>query len=354
MTLDVESLRAFLAAEVLPEWPSVRVGPVDRATGGLSWETFVVEATDGEARHERLVVKRAPTNGPLAPYDVRREVVVQQALASRGVPVADVLAHTTDPDVLGAPFSVMRFVEGDIPGLRTIERWPLWVDAGARARVGVELVDVLAAVQRVDWRSAGLADVIGGSGGAAARVAEVVDRLMGRIDRSVTHRWCASPVCREAGHWLVEHAGDLTEEGLVLVHGDYRIGNLVWRGDRIVAVLDWERVAVGDPMQDLGFFCMPMARARHPELMGMVMPLRDLQAAYRRATGRDLDDERLHYYVIFWQFVELAQITRAIPFLLDESPLGDVRSLTSYPLLSSGASQLLAAIEDHEAGRFGL
>jgi len=88
------------------------------------------------------------------------------------------------------------------------------------------------------------------------------------------------------------------------VHGDYRFGNLIWQGAKVSAVLDWERATLGDPMQDLGFLCMPMARRRRPELFGMALTFDELLGRYHESTGFAVDLRRLQYYEIFWQFIQ--------------------------------------------------
>jgi hypothetical protein len=107
-------------------------------------------------------------------------------------------------------------------------------------------------------------------------------------------------------------------------------------------------------MVDLGFFCMPLARQRQPELMGMLLTFEEMCDAYRAATGRAVDMRRLHYYVAYWQFVELAQVTRSLVFSTEEAPRGEVRHVTSYPLLSIAAGHLLELINRYEAGLHSL
>lgn len=270
--------------QVFPEWSGVRIDKIVRATGGLSWETYFADVRDPSApeRSQRLAVKRAPPRGPLAPYDVTKEASVLSALESSDVPAPRILAHCTDTEVFGRPFAVMEFVAGEGPDLRKIEDWAPWRDEAARLRVADEILRVLAAMQRWDWRQAELPAVAGAPGSAALRIARSVDHYFGNLETHVLPSWPASPMVRHAALWLKENAPDLAEDELVLVHGDFRFGNWLWRGETLAAVHDWERATVGDPMQDLGFLCMPLARQRRPELRGCCCP----STIWRPATKR--------------------------------------------------------------------
>ena len=354
MTDALAALVRYLHERVFPEWRDLVITGVDRSGGGLSWETFVLDVAEydgNDARRRRLVVKQAPLTGPLAPYDISREAVLLEAFAADGrVPVPPLLAYETEPGVLDRPFSVMGFVEGEIPGLRAIERWQHWQDPAARTEVGRELVATLARIQSVEWRKPAVSRVLDGDRAPAEHVRAHVDRLMDRIDHFVAPAWTAQPVLRDAWLWLHERLTPIASSDAVIVHGDFRVGNLIWHGRQVVAVLDWERADLGDPMVDLGFFCMPMARQRRPELMGMLLPFDELAAHYEVTSGRAVDLERLHYYLVYWQFVELAQVVRALAFSITDAPPGELRHVTSYPLLAGGARQLVSLIERYEVG----
>ena len=197
-------LARYLAAEAFPAWSGVDIVDMRRATGGLSWETFVVVVED-PARPDsrrRLVVKRPPLEGPLAPYDLTKQGVLVQALWAGRVPVAEVLGFTPEPVVAGRQVEVQSFVDGEIPDLRTIEDWPAWQDPRRRDRVGGRVMELLAAVQSFDWRTPAVLDVLGGGRTVEDRVGAVVDRLMAKVDASVAPKWGASPLIRDGWLWL--------------------------------------------------------------------------------------------------------------------------------------------------------
>jgi aminoglycoside phosphotransferase (APT) family kinase protein len=345
-------LEHFLAERVFSDWSAVKVTSLTRATGGLSWETHVADVVDPQraATVRRVVVKRPPLDGPLAPYDLQREGVLLGALIDSQVPVARLLAYTAEPELCGRQVEVSEFVDGQIPELRVIEAWDAWRDERRRHGVTEALMRVLAELQAFEWRTPEVSAVLDGHLAPAEHVAVSVDRLMRRIDDNVASGWAASPVLRDASRWLAGNVPPLGTSRVVVVHGDFRIGNVIWQDDEVVALLDWERAGLGHPMADLGFFCMPMARRRSPKLMGMLAPARELLDLYEGATGQAADLRALHFYLVYWQFVELAQVSNAIPYGIDRAPDDDLTGLTSYPLLSSGAVDLIELIDRFEDG----
>ena len=348
---DVECLRRYLADRLFPDSADIRIDRLERSAGGLSWETYFLDVAEPGSDPQRLVLKLPPESGPLAPYDIGREAALLAELHRQSaVPVPRLIGYETEPAILGRPFSLMEYVPGEIPLLRRIEEWDKWKDPATRVEVGHEVIDTLARIQAVRWQEQGASEVLRGDLRPADHVRVHIDRLMDRIDTFVTRRWTAQPVLRDAWRWLHENLTEIGPESAVLVHGDYRVGNLIWASTTIKAVLDWERADIGDPMVDLAFFCMPMARQPDPTLMGMLMPFDSMATRYEEASGRPVDLKRLQYYVIYWQFVELAQIVRALVFSIDEAAHGELRHITSYPLLSIGAVHVLELIERFESG----
>ena len=86
------------------------------------------------------------------------------------------LAWTEDPAVFVRPFSVTRFVEGESHDITKVERWPVW--QRSRDALGLEIIDTLAALQRVDWRGTDLEGALGPAGSAAERAAGLVDKYL--------------------------------------------------------------------------------------------------------------------------------------------------------------------------------
>jgi aminoglycoside phosphotransferase (APT) family kinase protein len=250
--------------------------------------------------------------------------------------------------VIDRRFSVLEFVEGDVPDYRTIASRPDWIDERRRRGIAREFMRVLAEVQRVDPR-----DVPPVAGAPVPRSER--ERLHGLVDdmlESAGRRmasWVAHPIFRDAARWCKEHAPDGDPADMVLVHGDYKVGNFIWRDDRIVAFLDWEGAMLGDPLQDLGYACHPAMREAHPELMAMLAPFDDLIALYEELTGRAVDRRRLHYYVVYALLFHTWTLLVGLPSIVEWD--GDMRMATGYQKLNQVTRLLVAEIEAYEDGR---
>jgi aminoglycoside phosphotransferase (APT) family kinase protein len=310
---DTATLTAFLHEQVFPEADEVIISDMTRPAGGASWETWMIDVavrrgSDEEPR--RLVMKRAPDTGPLAPYLVSKDVVIFETLAASDVPVPHLLAWTEDRSVFERPFTVTDFVEGRCDDITRVERWPVWQES--REALGYEIIDTLAALQRFEWRGTDLPSVLGPRGSQKVRVAASVDRYLTPLIESAVERGIAQPLWRDMGAWIKENAPDLDEDEMVVIHGDYRFGNFLWQDTKISAVVDWERAMLGDPMADLAFICMPLSRRLQPDLMGKALSYPQLVERYEAATGRRVDIRRIQYWGVFWQFIEGVNSTRGL------------------------------------------
>lgn len=343
------TLTKFLHEQIFPEADELTITEMVRPAGGASWETWMIDVAvrhGSEEQPRRLVMKRAPDTGPLAPYLVSKDVVIFESLAGSDVPVPHLLAWTEDRSVFERPFTVTDFVEGRCDDITRVERWPVWQQS--REALGHEIINVLAALQRFDWRGTDLPSVLGPRGGQKIRVAASVDRYLTPLLQSAEARGIAQPLWRDMGAWIKENAPDIDEDDMVVIHGDYRFGNFLWQGTKIAAVVDWERAMLGDPMADLAFICMPLSRRLQPELMGKALLYPQLVERYEQATGRSVDIRRIQYWGVFWQFIEGVNSTR-----------GMLQSFQSHRAVASSgfitpnlvARQTLRLMNLHDAGR---
>ena len=217
-------------------------GPVSAAKlgEGHSNVTFLVE------REGWRGVLRRPPRPPLPPsaHDMAREVRVQRALEEAGARVPHVVDLCEDESILGVPFYVMEFVDGDV----VTSRVPPPLDTPSeRRRMAEELVDTLVEIHAVDWRAAGL-DGFGKPEGYNERQ---VRRFAGLWEINKTRDL---PRVVEVAAWLAENVPAQAEA--TVVHGDYRLGNVMFAPGapaRIAAVMDWELSTIGDPLADLGY-----------------------------------------------------------------------------------------------------
>ncbi|OZI34007.1 phosphotransferase family protein [Bordetella genomosp. 10] len=232
------ALSAYLSRHGLADAATLRLCPL---SGGQSNPTYLLEDKDGC----RVLRKQPP--GQLLPsaHAVDREYRVMSALADTDVPVPPMLHYCDDRAIVGTPFYLMGYARGRVfmdpalPGLAPDERRAIYGEAGR----------VLAALHRVEPARVGLADY-GRAGGYYARQ---VARWSRQYRETETQR---IPAMEALIDWLPRHLPP--EEGASLVHGDYRLDNLVFdpEAPRAIALLDWELSTLGHPLADLAYHCM--------------------------------------------------------------------------------------------------
>jgi len=233
-----ENVEAFLDSHGLGSGPvtATRIGD-----GGGSNFTFLIERGG-----ERFVLRRPP-RPPLPPsaHDMVREARLQQAIRAAGFNrLAEIVAVCDDDTVIGLPFYVMRHLDGHV----ITQELPPGLDEQAdRHALGLDLVDTLAEIHAADVSTPALA--------AFRRTGSYLERQVRRFtDLWQINKTRELPHVDDVARLLAEHIPDPLEP--TVVHGDYRLGNMMVARDeptRIVAVLDWEMGAIGDPRADVGY-----------------------------------------------------------------------------------------------------
>ncbi|GII85723.1 acyl-CoA dehydrogenase [Sphaerisporangium siamense] len=254
--------------------------------GGKSNLTYLVR--DGDRGY---VVRRPPLGHVLATaHDMGREFRVMTALRDTGVPVPRTYHLCEDPDVIGAPFYVMEYVEGDRPP--------------ATPAIDAELVAVLARLHEVDPGAVGL-DGFG-------RPEGFLERQVRRWKRQLDASRGRDLPGMDALHDRLAGTVPVTQRHAI-VHGDFKLGNTIISAGRVRAVLDWEMSTLGDPLTDLALFllyaefeALDMGEAARA---GEHMPGAELARRYAHGTGLDLS--RLGWYVALACF-KLAVIAEGI------------------------------------------
>ncbi|MFC9357687.1 phosphotransferase family protein [Rhodococcus sp. NPDC057014] len=277
--LDLVALQKFLSDSNVPLNGELRA---DLISGGKSNLTYAI--LDDSSR---WVLRRPPTAG-LTPsaHDVAREFRITSALQGTDVPVAATVALCEDDSVMGAPFTVVEHVTGQV--IRTKPELDALSDADIDACTD-ELVRVLGALHNVDYDAVGLGE-LGRPDGYVARQVKLWASQWARVkttDSADVDRLHAA---------LAESIPQQSESSIV--HGDYRIDNTILApGDvsTVAAVVDWELSTLGDPLTDVALMCV----YRHPALdlvLGepaawtspRLPSADDLAQRYTLASGRDL------------------------------------------------------------------
>ena len=293
--LDTQDIRARLAAFICRKVDGiVRVGALRRFTVGVSWVTYGVRAQWSQGGREmvrELVLRVGPPNGIFAPYRAEPEFITLKALAGSGVPVPQVFWFSDDVGILGAPFIISQLVPGEAPIPWTHDGSPAF-DEAERIRIGRQFVEALAALHRFKWQGTEVERLDGSKDPQCTALAQI-DYWEANLAK-----WSARriPMLELAAQWLRKHAP--VAERVSIVHGDYRIGNfLVAKGD-ITAILDWEIVRLGDPVEDLGFICMQAWRGKQP-YMCHLLTREELRESYVALTGMDVSLASMRYWEAF-------------------------------------------------------
>lgn len=298
--VDLDALTHWLDSER----PGLRAGPLvgEVIAGGKSNLTYRI--TDGTTA---WALRRPPLAHVLpTAHDMVREFRVISALAPTPVPVADAVALCADPEVLGAPFYVMSFVDGVVIDKADVVHG---LDQHQARDVCEQLVDTLVDLHAVDPESVGLGDF----GRPEGFLARQVKRWHGQWQASETeHRRGLEPVVEKLTAALPQQSAP------AIVHGDYRLSNVMYRPDfaGISAVVDWEMATLGDPLTDVGLLVVYQTLAHDSDFVMPRMSAADgfltaTQLVERYAARSSRDVSQLSWYVGFG-FFKLAVVAEGI------------------------------------------
>jgi len=251
-------------------------------TGGASRTTWAFEAATAGQRHS-LILRTGPPDDVHASMEL--EARAQAVAAAAGAPVPRILVADNSPAALGNPFLICNEIGGETI-VRRIQRQLDGAD-GPAARAGLlsQCAQALAAIHRADIgrvQNPGLT--------REDQLVEWRERLDAMADTTATFEWVF--------RWL--SARRPPTGPAVLVHGDFRMGNLIVDGSDLAAVLDWELVHVGDAYEDLAWFCIRAWRFGAPASLGAggLGSIEDFLGAYQEASGTPIDREAFNWWLV--------------------------------------------------------
>jgi aminoglycoside phosphotransferase (APT) family kinase protein len=265
-------------------------------SGGASNEIFEIRRGDF-----RAVLRRPPRVVPSGRNKTMlREYRVLHALNGTDVPHPEAYAACDDDSVIGSSFYLMSLVDGWSP-MSMGDHWPEPFDSDLKARygLGIELVDGIARLARVDWKAVGLE----GFGKPEGFHDRQVDRWMAHLDAV---RFRDIPGLDVTADWLRRHKPTQWEPGII--HGDYQFANVMFHHGapaRLAAMVDWEMSTVGDPLLDLAWVMNGWTDPGEDRTKGYVdstgLPSRaEMLDHYATVSGRDVSE--IDYYVILARF----------------------------------------------------
>ncbi len=242
-------------------------------TGGASRTTWAFDAVTD--RRKALILRTGPPDDVHAMMEL--EAGVQLRAAAAGAPVPHILAADNSPAALGNPYLICEAIAGETI-VRRINRS---LDDAARARLLQQCAAALAAVHRADPAGLELTQT--------DQLTEWRDRLDEMGDTTATFEW--------AFRWLDAHRPPPSPSRLV--HGDFRMGNLIVDESGLAAVLDWELVHVGEACEDLAWFCIRAWRFGAPEQLGAggLGSVESFVAAYEAAGGAAIDRDAFRWWL---------------------------------------------------------
>lgn len=283
------SLGERLEAYLTRVWGQpTRVEDLSRIPGGASRETYrFVAHVDGQTRP--LILRRDPP-GSLIETDRNLEYLALESFHDK-LPAPRPVAMDVEGGELERPFFIMERVEGGVAAS------PFTVGPyGDHAReIGQRFFEILGTIAATDPTDLPLAKV------APAPAPEdcwrvALDHWSGIMDADEQH---PQPIVRAAIRALRRRPPP-PAQAIRVVHGDYRTGNFLHDGaGKILAVLDWEMVHLGDPLEDLGWALDPLWSHFEADKAGGMLPRDEALAIWRRTSGLAIDEAALAWWSLF-------------------------------------------------------
>jgi len=254
---------------------------------------------------------RRPPRGPLLPtaHDVLREYRVLEALQPTSVPVPRVYASCEDNSYIGAPFYLMEYMHGKVirSGLIPSDEKSFADTPDKRRAVSEGMIDLLTALQEVDWRKVGLE----GFGRPDGYIERQLRRWIGQLEKTLPLTR-PQPVMAKIEEWLKAHMPQT--QPATIAHGDFKLDNVMWDESpgvpKAIALFDWEMSTIGDPLADLGWMVTYWTDPTDSETRRSVVSSmegeagyyqrREMVELYERKSGRAMRD--FAFYEIFSLF----------------------------------------------------
>ena len=284
---------------------SVRIENMRRLTGGASRETWSLDASiqrkDGGTDDVPLILQ-VDVRGAPKELSREQEYAVMGAARQRGVPAPEPFLFGDGS--LGGEFFLVRRVDGENVPRRLLRED---VYAEARRALPAQLGAALAKIHSIPLDAPGVAPLPSPPDGVSAAAFEL-DRYE-QIFRAIALE--PHPAFELAFRWLRQR---LPADGAAerrFVHGDFRVGNVLFGPEGLRLVLDWEIAHAGDRYEDFGFLCIRSWRFGGDKPVGGVGTREEFFAAYEAAGGDRVDPERQRWWEVFgnvrWGIICISQ-----------------------------------------------
>jgi aminoglycoside phosphotransferase (APT) family kinase protein len=277
---DFETQLATFCARLFGETTSVAT--LKRLTGGANMESW---GFDYGSR--KLVLRRAPGSAErseeLARISMESEARLIALACERGITAPPMLGILEPEDRLGQGYLMTRIAGETLP--HKILGNPAFVRA--EQLLAEQCATALAKIHAIQLDT--LPDDIPRDEAAT---------LLAALGQRYRESGARIPLFDYTLRWLEDHLPAPAEPRLL--HGDFRMGNLMIDGDGIAAILDWELAHIGDPAQDLAYICTPSWRfTRHDRPVGGFAQIGDFLSAYETASGAPVDRSRFDFWLVY-------------------------------------------------------
>ena len=295
LKIDSANLQPWID-EYVPNAGNIKA--IEQFKGGQSNPTYKIITES-----KNLVLRRKPP-GKLLPsaHAVDREYKVITALYETGVPVPKTYGLCEDDDVAGTAFFIMDFLDGDlfwdpmIPTMTNRDRTQIYKNKNK----------TLAKLHSVDYKKIGLEDY----GKPGNYVARQVSRWSKQYRASETDNIEAM---NNLIDWLPKNIPD--DDETTIVHGDYRLDNMILKNNEVIGILDWELSTLGHPIADFSYHCLSWRTQEafwdQAKLKELGIPSeREYMEMYCENSGKDLSNN-WEFYMAFNMF-KIAGILQGI------------------------------------------
>ena len=314
-----ECLKTFVRKQ--RGFENAKVIKLHKMPGGASKETwaFDLKLTNAKTNQVLPMVLRINRASPLpVSIDLKQEFSLLEEVYAKGIEVPK--PYWYGDDILGSPFYVIERIEGETI-VRRLQRDDQYKKV--RNLIPAQLAKILAKIHRISvtkqkfdflpWRSHNGSPALG--------------ELL--FYEELLHRYTVypHPALELSLRWLKKNAPHSDQQ--VLVHGDYRLGNIIFTQDGVKSILDWELGHIGDPMEDIGYISVQAWRfGNDSKPIGGIGEREDFYNAYEKAGGFHLNFESIYFWEVFgnlkWAIICILQ---AIPFLEGSSASIELASL---------------------------
>ena len=295
LKIDSANLQPWID-EYVPNAGNIKA--IEQFKGGQSNPTYKIITES-----KNLVLRRKPP-GKLLPsaHAVDREYKVITALYETGVPVPKTYGLCEDDDVAGTAFFIMDFLDGDlfwdpmIPTMTNRDRTQIYKNKNK----------TLAKLHSVDYKKIGLEDY----GKPGNYVARQVSRWSKQYRASETDNIEAM---NNLIDWLPKNIPD--DDETTIVHGDYRLDNMILKNNEVIGILDWELSTLGHPIADFSYHCLSWRTQEafwdQTKLKELGIPSeKEYMEMYCENSGKDLSNN-WEFYMAFNMF-KIAGILQGI------------------------------------------